>query len=63
MHAIIETMITTMIASIRGIHIGDNTHTHDHLITLHNFNTMNVIVNAPQNVIPPALPLDEFVSI
>lgn len=49
-----------MIVSISGIHIGDNTHTHDHLITLHNFNTMNVIVNAPQDVIPPDLPLDEF---
>lgn len=35
------------------IHIGDNTHHHDHDITLVNFNTINAIVSTPINPIPP----------
>lgn len=29
-----------------GIHNGANTHHHDHVITLHNLSTMNVIVKS-----------------
>jgi hypothetical protein len=38
------------------IHIGDKTHHHDQAITFNNFNTINVIANAPKNPIP----LDEL---
>lgn len=34
------------------IHNGDNTHHHDQLMTFVNFNTMNAIVNRPENPIP-----------
>lgn len=34
------------------IQIGDNTHHHDQVITLVNFNTIKAIVNAPVNPIP-----------
>ena len=38
-----------------GIHIGHNTHHQDHVITLHNFNTINTRVRLPINPIPPEL--------
>lgn len=46
-------MINTTNAIATGIHIGDNTHIQDQCITLHSFNTIKAIVNAPQNPIPP----------
>jgi hypothetical protein len=38
--------------SANEIHTGDNTHNHDQLMTLVNFNTMNTIVNRPVNPMP-----------
>jgi hypothetical protein len=38
--------------SANEIHNGDNTHNHDQLMTLVNFNTMNTIVNRPVNPMP-----------
>lgn len=38
--------------SANSIHNGDNTHNHDQLMTLVNFNTMNTIVNRPVNPTP-----------
>lgn len=49
--------IKIIIATIAGIHIGANTHTHDHVITPISFNTMKAIARSPQNVIPPAVEL------
>ena len=36
----------------KGIHIGDNTHHHDQLITLHSLSVMNTIVSNPENPMP-----------
>jgi len=38
-----------------GIHKGDNTHTHDHVITLHNFKTINATKSNPVIPIPELL--------
>lgn len=46
------TIITPIIIEI---HMGDNTHNQDHVITLHNFNTINATVNNPTKPIPPLL--------
>jgi hypothetical protein len=37
----------------RLIQMGDNTHHHDQLITLHSFNPMNRMVSAPVKLSPP----------
>lgn len=42
------------------IHIGDNTHNHDHVITLHSFNVINTIVSSPPKLIPLFAPLFFF---
>jgi hypothetical protein len=42
-----------------SIHTGDNTHNHDQLMTLVNFNTMNTIVNRPVNPMPDIDAVDD----
>ena len=50
---------TAIIIKAKGIQIGDNTHSHDQLITPINFNVMNRIASIPENPIP-LLPLLVF---
>lgn len=52
----INTIATT---SANEIHTGDNTHNHDQLMTLVNFNTMNTIVNRPVNPMPDVDVVDD----
>lgn len=51
-NAINKTLEMTNIVSAILIKIGDNTHNHGQSITLHNFNTINTIVNALVKLIP-----------
>lgn len=44
-----------MITRATDIQIGERTHTQLHVITLHNFKTINAIVNNPTKLIPPDL--------
>jgi len=44
-------IITNTINNV--IQIGDNTHTHDHVILFSSFSAINIIVNSPTNPIPP----------
>jgi uncharacterized Zn-binding protein involved in type VI secretion len=46
----ISNKINPTIATV--IHIGENTHHHDHVITLHSFNVIKTIVNRPVKPIP-----------
>lgn len=48
----IAIIISNTIAKDNRIQIGDNTHHHDQVITLVNFNTIKAIVNAPVNPNP-----------
>lgn len=52
----IKTKMITIISQNRiEIHIGDNTHNHDHVataVTPTNFNTMNTIVSNPTKPMP-----------
>lgn len=50
---IIVPTITNSINAANPIHIGESTQIQDQFITLHNFNTMNIIVNSPENPISP----------
>lgn len=54
-HFIKTKMITIIIQNRIEIHIGDNTHNHDHVattVTPTNFNTMNTIVSNPTKPMP-----------
>lgn len=54
-HFIKTKMITIIIQNRIEIHIGDNTHNHDHVATVvtpTNFNTMNTIVSNPTKPMP-----------
>jgi len=35
-----------------GIHMGDNTHHHDHVITFNSFKTIKAMVSVPEKLIP-----------
>lgn len=48
----IPIIIDNIIIKENEIQIGDNTHNQDQSITFVNFNTIKVIVNAPENPIP-----------
>lgn len=54
-HFIKTKMIMIIIQNKIEIHIGDNTHNHDHVataVTPTNFNTMNTIVSNPTKPMP-----------
>lgn len=59
---IIPAIAIIAITTTRLIHIGDNTHHHDHAINPVSFRPTNNTVNRPVNPIPLLLELESLIS-